>query len=284
MTRLAEKNNLSKRAYYDENPPSKKHWSYWYFVKNYDVDEQKEIDPGKYVCMLMNPGDNVENIDEEYVTEILDSLPERERMRFKHGEFTESEDGLIYYAFSREKHVKECEWDRRFPLWAGVDFNVSPMTSTIGQIINGVLYIIDEFHLMNSNTEALCVAMKKKYGNNINVVPDSTGRNRSTNANLSDIQILKQHGFTLKIAPNPYRVDRYAAVNASLEKSKVVLSPKAKYTIKDLESVSYKEGSDQPDTSQSHLLTHCSDNLGYLIFRTINPLKGNIKHIASQSR
>ena len=37
-TRLAEKNELTKMAYYDENPPTKRHWSYPLFIKGLDPE------------------------------------------------------------------------------------------------------------------------------------------------------------------------------------------------------------------------------------------------------
>ena len=46
LTRLAEKNGLKKKAYYDENPPTKRHWSYPLFMKGLDPDtwEPKDRD------------------------------------------------------------------------------------------------------------------------------------------------------------------------------------------------------------------------------------------------
>ncbi len=130
LTRLAEKNSLKKKAYYDENPPSKKHWSYWLFIKKLDPVESEPLeDPEEYTSMVMNPRDNLDNIDEDYI-KMLSRMPEKDRMRFLDGEFTNDDDGAAYYSFDREIHVTEDA--RKFgSIWIGMDFNVHPMTAVI---------------------------------------------------------------------------------------------------------------------------------------------------------
>lgn len=203
------------------------------------------------------------------------------------GEFVNVTAGRVYYGFTRELNLGEVEWDKRYPLWAGIDFNVDPMTCVVGQVIptakGHLLHVVDEFFLRNSNTESLSMAIKAKYGPDVTIVPDSTGIKRTTNANISDIQILKKH-FT-KVSPglNPYRVDRYASVNGAFANGLVAINPRCQNLIRDLEAVAYKKGSDEPETS-SHLLTHISDALGYLIFKTVNPLRNKPVPISSGVR
>src|ERR1700722_4793779 len=60
--------------------------------------------------------------------------------------------GLVYYAFSREHHVRSLSYDPKHPLFWAVDFNIDPLCSVIGQIINNRVYILDELILPNSNT------------------------------------------------------------------------------------------------------------------------------------
>jgi phage terminase large subunit len=99
LTRLAEKSELRKKAYFDENPPTNKHWSYSIWVRGVNPDSGEVIDRSKYASILMNPQDNIQNIDGEYITEILDNLSDKERARFRDGQFAESGEGLAYYAF-----------------------------------------------------------------------------------------------------------------------------------------------------------------------------------------
>ena len=271
LTRLAEKNNLKKRVFMDQNPASKAHWSYYHFVLHRHHDTGEPIDESQYVSMVMNPMDNIDNIDQEYIDSVLGDLPEKEKARFLRGEFTDINEGVIYYAFKRHEHTAKLEKSRH-PIWIGVDFNIHPFCAVVGQIYDGILHIIDEYYLHHSNTEEFAYKVSKKYGTRgVTMVPDSTGKKQTTNASRSDIQILRNAGFTIKVATNPYRVDRYAAVNAAIGKGLVVIDEKCKHLIKDLEQVRYKEGTDKPDTTDL-MATHITDGLGYLIYRTINPL------------
>jgi len=252
----------------------------------YDDFYVNEIGPVINATSYENP-----TLSTEYFENLKASYDERMFRQEVLAERLNITQGRIYYSFNRDQHVSEdIKYDPRFPVWAGVDFNVDPMTASIGQIRphegKQALHIIDEVYLRDSNTPALSKAILAKYGPNVNIVPDSTGVKRSTttSTSISDIQILKQH-FT-KVSPglNPYRVDRYAAVNGAFANNLVIISSKCENLIRDLESVTYKEGSDQPDVSQNKLLTHCSDNLGYLVFKTVNPLKSRGVQVASQPR
>ena len=55
-----------------------------------------------------------------------------------------------------------------------------------------------------------------------------------------------------------------------------MINPKCKHTIRDLEQVSFKEGSTQIDTGKDLLLTHASDALGYMIEKEGSLNKGVI--------
>jgi len=86
LTRLAQKTCLVNRAYYTENPPSKRHWTYKLFVDGLKPDGSRVRRPGAYQCMQMNPGDNLDNINPDFM-EDLEDMPLRERIRFLQGEF-----------------------------------------------------------------------------------------------------------------------------------------------------------------------------------------------------
>jgi phage terminase large subunit len=277
-TRLAEKNALRKLIIYDQNPPSRKHWAFSVFENRFDPLAECDVPEDDYQSILMNPEDNIENIDGDYL-DMLSKLPPRERDRFLKGVYAEDEEGLIYHAFKRELHVKPVTYDPNFPIWSGHDFNVNPMTAVIGQVINGTYYIFDELCLKNSNTPKMCKAFREKYKGSVFAVPDSTGRKQTTNANRSDIQIMSDY-FTIKTANNPFRVDRYAAVNGAIALGRLVIDPSCKHTIKDLEQLSYIEGTDKPDVSQN--IGHISDAMGYVVYKTVNPLRSNQNLVIGQ--
>lgn len=196
------------------------------------------------------------------------------------GEFVNVSTGQIYYSFEQDLNVTEVKYNPAYPIWIGMDFNPHKMAAVLGQVIGDKLYIFEEIFdtQHGSNTEKVCKKIISKYGSGHFVCPDSTGNKATSNSNRSDHAILKQYGFNLKGASNPYRVDRYEAVNLNLEKKNILIDNSCKSLIRDLEQVSYKEGTDKPDDSDS-MLTHCSDAFGYLVYKTMNPFKVKPKPI-----
>lgn len=270
LTRLAEKSDLKKKALYDMNPPSKKHWSYWLFIKHLDPVDNVPVDPSKYIHVLMNPKDNLDNIDPEYISEILDNMPEAQRKRFRDGEFSDDSDGSAYYSFDREAHVKEVDASfKQGQLCIGCDFNVQPMTAVIGYYINKTFYVMSEAFLENSDTFKMSSHLIKSGHRGANIYPDSTGSNRKTSG-ISDHTILKNDGFNIVQTRNPLVIDRVNNVNRLLREGRIIIDPSCRKLINDLEKVSWKDGS--LDQKTDKMLTHISDALGYWCW-SIDPLK-----------
>jgi len=269
LTRLAEKNDLTKKVYYDENPPSKKHWSYHLFIKHFHPKKEELVDSSKYVSIVMNPMDNLENIDEDYVKEVLEDLAEKDRDRFLHGKFTDSDDGAVYYAFT-EDNVNEFIPERFGTTMIGMDFNVNPMTSIVAKYVNNTFYIEDERYLPNSDTPKMCNALKVGGYTGASIYPDSTCKGRKTSGK-SDMVILKESGFNVIGTKNPYVRDRVNNINRLLEQGRIVIHPRCKKLIADLEGVFWKNNGTDLDDGPEKNLTHISDALGYLCW-SIAPL------------
>jgi len=112
ITRLAQmvyyvrdgvKREMRLRMFLDENPPMKGHWTYKLFIDNKDPDTKKPIDnPNNYESMLMNPTDNLENLPAAYL-DALDSLPKRQRDRFKLGLFGDDNENALWTTDMIEK-------------------------------------------------------------------------------------------------------------------------------------------------------------------------------------
>ena len=97
MSRLAQKtDNLKLKAYYDLNPGAKTHWVYRLFLDNKDPETKQPIRrPENYRYYQINPLDNRENLDPEYLAE-LDDLPAKARKRFRDGDFSDVSDGVLW--------------------------------------------------------------------------------------------------------------------------------------------------------------------------------------------
>lgn len=271
LTRLAEKNDLKKKAYYDLNPSEKTHWGYYQFIKKLNpADNEPLLDPDNYAWLRMNPKDNLDNIDQDYL-KMLESMPEKERMRFLEGEFQDESDGQVYYEFRREDHVKEFEI-RPGTKFICSDFNVQPHCSIAVQFINGKIQVVEEFFLENSDTPRAVSAWSKSYRGAM-VIPDSTGRNRKTSGQ-SDFDIIREAGFQIASTYNPFVKDRVNNVNKALKDGRIEIHPRCKKLINDLEKVSWKDN--KLDPGPDKMLTHISDALGYGCHYLLPPNKLNL--------
>jgi len=126
LTRLAQKTDCLKlKAYYDFNPPSKKHWTFLRFVEKRNPEtKQPEKHPFDFGFYLINPGDNIDNLDPKYIS-FLDGLPEKARNRFLLGRFADDSDGQLW--------TEECLATNRrlgqegtLPQWLRVVIAVDP--------------------------------------------------------------------------------------------------------------------------------------------------------------
>ena len=97
ITRLAQKTkHLRLQAYYDLNPPSKKHWTYVLFTERKDPFTKQPVrNEFDYSLFKLNPDDNRENLDPGYL-QILDNQPEKIRKRFKLGLYADDDENALW--------------------------------------------------------------------------------------------------------------------------------------------------------------------------------------------
>lgn len=96
LTRLAQLNNLKKKVLFDCNPPGKKHWTYRLFFDLVDPVTEKPLKhKSRYGYLLINPVDNLPNIDGEYI-EMLEEYSDRQKDRFLHGLFLSDVEGALW--------------------------------------------------------------------------------------------------------------------------------------------------------------------------------------------
>ena len=87
---------LKPRMYYDENPPSKGHWSYKLFIQKLDPDTKEPLaHPADYAWFKINPHDNAENISDGYL-ETLQGMSARFRQRFLEGNFSDDNPNALF--------------------------------------------------------------------------------------------------------------------------------------------------------------------------------------------
>jgi len=231
--------------------PSGFNWLHDYFVVNkrpgFDMVEASSYD---------NP-----YLPEGYIDMLLGSYDSKMIQQEIYGQFLNTVSDAVYWAFDRTKNVREFE-KPDLPVWIGMDFNVNPMTAIIAFIQGDTIFIWDEAYLGDSNTYKMCEHLISRGFGQSSVVPDGTGKalKTSAHAGISDHLIIEQYGFNLMAATNPFAIDRQNCVNGLLERARIVIHPRCVRLIKDLEQVS--RGKNDPS------LTHISDAMGYLAWRT----------------
>jgi phage terminase large subunit-like protein len=146
-SRLAENSNLINRCFYDENTPHKQHWSHRQFVEKIDpTDKTPLADPERYDMLVMNPIDNLRNIDPEFMKE-LNSLSKRKRDRFLLGLWQENDDSALwkYDDILRESEPPEME---RIVVAIDPAITVSSTSDETGIIVAGIcgnrFYVLED--------------------------------------------------------------------------------------------------------------------------------------------
>ena len=87
---------LPLKAYYDENPPDKGHWTYQLFRLKRDPESKQMLrDPENYASMQLNPTDNLSNLGADYL-KTLQGLSGRLQKRFLEGEFRDMAPNALF--------------------------------------------------------------------------------------------------------------------------------------------------------------------------------------------
>ena len=116
---------LKPRAYYDENPPSKAHWTFRLFVEKVDPETRQALrDPENHQAFKINPHDNAANIASDYL-ETLGAMPARFQKRFLRGEFGDATPGALF----AEEHFDRWRVDGEPPTMVRIVVAVDPSGS-----------------------------------------------------------------------------------------------------------------------------------------------------------
>jgi hypothetical protein len=231
------------------------------------------------------------NVTLQELESAAQELDERTYRREFEASFLNLGVGRAYYAFERTQNVRKLRFDGRVSLSWTLDFNMNPLCSVLAQVYNGMVYVLDEMILPDSNTLAACeelLSRTQKWAGGmplaIAVYGDATGEQHRTSASRTDWQIVKEFFGRYKDrfsasfhvpSANPPVKDRINCVNAKLRshagQNRLFVDQRCKHLIKDFEQVSWKSdphGNTLADLDKSDpMRTHVSDAVGYLIAR-----------------
>jgi len=226
------------------------------------------------------------HLPENYIKLIESTYDDTLIKAYRDGLFVNMQAGSTYYNFSRADNVKPVEYDPMLPLRVCIDFNVQPMELVLWQKYDKKprMRIFDTITKSHSPdrllTDDACKEVIARYPEHWKIIayPDTSGKDRSTNSKLSDHQIIENNGFEIRFKPaHPSIVDSVNAVNKMLQ-GDLIMDPKCKPLINDLEQVTNKPGTREID-KRNLLLTHSSDGLRYAAdfeFPIYKPFYGSV--------
>ena len=209
-------------------------------------------------------------LPESYIQSLRDNYDDKLLEAYINGNFVNLTQGATYYGFDRELHVGECKYNPNLPLHIGQDFNNVPLSSTISQVYpNRQIKVIKEITLSHGGdgdlpTQRMCDTIREMYPNNIYYsYPDATGSAKHSSSRFSDISVIRQNKFIVKVAHiNPRVINRVNSVNNQFSKNNIKIDKGCSLLIRDFEQVTNKQGTREIDKS-NHNLTHLSDAFGY---------------------
>lgn len=165
------------------------------------------------------------------------------------------------------------------PILVGMDFNINPMTAVCAVRVGEECHVLRSIEIMSSNTEEMACEIERAFPKReIICYPDPAAESGSTKApvGVTDVTILKRHGFKIRILSSHNRVvDRINAVQAMLcdaaGRRRLLFHPRATHVTKALDGLTYKKDTSEPDKKSPHI--HITDALGYLIEQEFNLLR-----------
>ena len=197
------------------------------------------------------------------------------------GAYLSLSGSTVYSSFARAENLKDLGRDQRLPLLWALDFNVDPMSSLVVQMVDGKVLVLDEIVVRNGTTMDASEEFLKRYPDHwagVHIYGDASGNQRKTTG-ATDYEMIREYfqvhsGMTLQYRvprANPSVRERINLTNAKLRSATgdvgLLVDPKCKELIKDLEQVTYKADSNTIDKDRDRMRTHLSDALGYLLWQ-----------------
>ena len=207
-------------------------WMYSTFVENGDNEDRRLI-KAKTTDNPYLPEGFIDSLYKNYDPNLIAS--------YVNGDFTNLTAVTVYHPFDRDRHYTDEKINEDERILCGIDFNVGACF---------VLVVVrrgDQFHVVHEaypkDTPAVVKYLKDTFpkhlrDGNIVCIPDAASRQRTTtNANESDLSLLKKGGFVVKSqSANPAVEDRVNCINVLLLANRLMVHSSCKYLINRLSS------------------------------------------------
>ncbi len=124
---IARHKGLKLKAYYDLNPPSKRHWSYIRFIEKKDPEPPHRPLPDEfdYNYLTMNPHGNAANLNPKYLMQ-LEALGEAAKKRYLYGQWADDTDGSLWTEETLAQNRVLGQEGQKLPQWLRIVVAVDP--------------------------------------------------------------------------------------------------------------------------------------------------------------
>lgn len=236
------------------------------FVKQLrEKPEAREL----YGLIQASTYENEENLPDDYIPSLKATYPAQLIDAYIDGKFVNLASGSVYPGFDREaNHTPEQIRDGE-ALHIGMDFNVLNMTAEISVIRDGLPLTLAELTKVR-DTPTMAKLIRERYPDRaITIYPDASGGNTSSkDASESDLTILREHKFSIRVdSSNPAVKDRVNSVNAMILNGEglrrwKVNTDNCPVLTEALEQQPY-DNNGEPDKTTGH--DHPNDAVGYFL-------------------
>jgi hypothetical protein len=207
--------------------------------------------------------DNEANLPADYIPSLKEIYPEELIEAYINGQFVNLTSGTVYRNYDRVRCNSNETMQPAEPLFIGQDFNVQKMASAVFVQRPDGYHAVAELKDVFDTPDVIKIMKERYVGHRIIIYPDASGNSRkSVDASKSDIALLTQAGFSVRVNPrNPAIKDRVLATNKAFETGKIKVNAKACPTIaRCLEQQAY-DVNGEPDKSTG--LDHMNDAFSY---------------------
>jgi hypothetical protein len=174
-----------------------------FIEKKNPITKEDILNPDKYGSMLLNPQDNIANLDEDYL-EMLENLSEEQKNRFLLGLWVEGIAGGIYTKemaqAEQEGRIGVVPFNNEFFVWTFWDIGMDDATAIwFVQFVGDEIHLIDYYQNNNQSMLHYLDVLKKKeqeYGYKYNklILPHDAKVREWTNGR-SRAETIEQQGF-----------------------------------------------------------------------------------------
>ena len=228
---------------------------------------------------------NERNLPETYIDSIRAAYPPELIDAYLMGNFVNLTSGQVYRQFDRKLNGTEVEAEKHETIHIGIDFNVMKMSAVAHVIRDSRAFAIREIYKRKDTPDMIDEINNLFAGHRIIVYPDATGNKRSSadSAALTDIRLLKDEGFELKVdRTNPRVRERVNSMNSmfvnGLGARRYLVNERfCPNYVECLEQQAYNS-SGTPD--KKHDFDHLPDAAGYFINKRFGINRGDLMESA----